>query len=115
MFIELRERAAIANRADADLFVSVHCNAHIVSSSGTETFVLGVANTKRNFDVAKKENEVIFLEEDYKKNYEGFDPNAPESLIGLALQQEDYVEQSIKLARLIEDNFIDNQNVKVEV
>jgi N-acetylmuramoyl-L-alanine amidase len=112
VFIELRERAAIANRADADLFVSVHCNSHSSQASGTETFVLGVANTKRNFDVAKKENEVIFLEKDYKKNYKGFDPNAPESLIGLALQQEDYVEQSIKLARLIEDNFIDQSKRK---
>lgn len=106
VFVKLRERAAIANRADADLFVSVHCNSHSSQASGTETFVLGVANTKRNFDIAKKENEVIFLEDDYKKDYKGFDPDAPESLIGLAFQQEDYVEQSIKLARLIEDSFI---------
>ena len=105
VFIELRERAAIANRADADLFVSIHCNAHHTQAYGTETFVLSVENTDRNFDVAKAENEVIFLEENYEENYQGFDPNSPESLIGLALLQEDYVEQSIWLAAKVESNF----------
>ncbi|MEH6538037.1 MAG: N-acetylmuramoyl-L-alanine amidase [Psychroserpens sp.] len=105
VFVTLRGRAKIANDADADLFVSVHCNAHHSQASGTETFVLGVANTKRNMEIAKKENEVIFLEADYEKHYEGFDPNSPESLIALSLLQEDYTENSIKLARMIEDNF----------
>lgn len=105
VFVTLRGRAKIANDADADLFVSVHCNAHSSQASGTETFVLGVANTKRNMEIAKKENEVIFLEADYEKHYEGFDPNSPESLIALSLLQEDYTENSIKLARMIEDNF----------
>lgn len=105
VFIELRERAAIANRADADLFVSIHCNAHNTQAYGTETFVLSVENTGRNFDVAKAENEVIFLEDNYEENYAGFDPNSPESLIGLALLQEDYVEQSIWLAAKVEKNF----------
>lgn len=110
VFVELRERAKIANKADADLFVSIHCNAHHSSASGTETFVLGVANNDRNFDVAKKENEVIFLEDDYNSHYDGFNPNNPESTIGLALMQEDYMDQSVLLARLIEDNFSQKLN-----
>lgn len=106
VFIELHERANIANKADADLFVSIHCNAHSSQASGTETFVLGEKNTGRNFDVAKRENEVIFLEENYKENYAGFDPSSPESTIAIGIEQEVYVEQSIVLARKIEDNFI---------
>lgn len=107
VFVELHERAGIANRADADLFVSIHCNAwHTGIPYGTETYVLSVGNTDRNFEVAKAENEVIFLEDNYEKHYEGYDPNAPESLIGLSLMQEDYTEQSILLARMVEDNFI---------
>ena len=105
VFIPLRERANIANKAKADLFVSIHCNAHNSGAHGTETFVLGVANNDRNFEVAKKENQVIFLEEDYESHYDGFNPNNPESTIGLAIIQEEYVDQSILLARLIEDNF----------
>jgi N-acetylmuramoyl-L-alanine amidase len=108
IFLELHERSAIANKADADLFVSIHCNAHTSQAYGTETFVLSVENTGRNFDVAKAENEVIYLEENYEQNYEGFDPNSPESLIGLALLQEDYVEQSIWLASRVENNFKNN-------
>lgn len=110
VFIELRERAAIANRADADLFVSIHCNAHSSSAHGTETFVLGAANTQRNFDIAKKENEVIFLESNYDQHYEGFDPNSPESTIGLGVLQEVYTDNSIRLAKLVEDKF--SQNLK---
>ncbi len=106
VFIELHERANIANKADADLFVSIHCNAHSSQASGTETFVLGEKNTGRNFDVAKRENEVIFLEDNYKENYAGFDPSSPESTIAIGIEQEVYVEQSIILARKIEDNFI---------
>tara|TARA_R110002073_G_scaffold31871_5_gene97336 strand:- start:1397 stop:2485 length:1089 start_codon:yes stop_codon:yes gene_type:complete len=107
VFVELHERAAIANRADADLFVSIHCNAWSTNQPyGTETYVLSVGNTDRNMDVAKAENEVIFLEDDHEKNYEGYDPNSPESIIGLTLLQEDYTEQSIILARMVEDNFM---------
>jgi len=105
VFIKLRERARIANKADADLFVSIHCNAHHTQAHGTETFVVGAANTERNLNIAKEENEVIFLEDDYAENYEGFDPNSPESIIGLTLMQEEYVDQSIMLATLIENNF----------
>ncbi|OIQ24139.1 MAG: N-acetylmuramoyl-L-alanine amidase [Lacinutrix sp. MedPE-SW] len=112
VFLELRERAAIANRADADLFVSIHCNAHNSQAYGTETFVLGVANTKRNLEIAKKENEVIFLEDNHEEHYAGFDPDSPESFIGLSLMQEEYTDQSIMLARLIENNFRDKSKRK---
>lgn len=105
VFLKLHERANIANKADADLFVSIHCNSHHSSAHGTETFVLGVANNERNFEIAKKENQVIFLEDDYESHYDGFNPDNPESTIGLALMQEEYMDQSVLLARLIEDNF----------
>ncbi len=105
VFLKLRERAEIANKADADLFVSIHCNAFSNSAHGTETFVLGLHVNEQNFNIAKKENEVIFLEDDYEKHYEGFDPNSPESLIGLTLMQEEYLDQSIQLASYIETNF----------
>ncbi|HLT49270.1 MAG TPA: N-acetylmuramoyl-L-alanine amidase [Aequorivita sp.] len=108
VFIELRERAAIANRADADLFVSVHCNAHSSNAFGTETFVLGLHKSQANFEVAKKENEVIYLEDNYKEKYGGFDPNAPESLIGMVLMQEEYLDQSILLASLVQNNIVNN-------
>ncbi|WP_179353693.1 N-acetylmuramoyl-L-alanine amidase family protein [Winogradskyella vidalii] len=112
VFVALHERANIANRADADLFVSIHCNAHSSQASGTETFVLGEKNTGRNFDVAKKENEVIFLEDNYEENYAGFDPSSPESSIAIGIEQEVYVEQSVVLARKIEDNFINKAKRK---
>lgn len=105
VFLELYERSAIANKADADLFISVHCNAHHTQAHGTETYVLGAKNSERNMAVAKAENEVIFLEDNYKENYEGFDPSSPESSIAIGIEQEVYVEQSIILARKVEDNF----------
>ncbi|NRD21513.1 N-acetylmuramoyl-L-alanine amidase [Winogradskyella eckloniae] len=105
VFLELHERSAIANKADADLFVSVHCNAHNSQAYGTETYVLGAKNDERNMSVAKAENEVIFLEDNHEEHYEGFDPSSPESVIALGIEQEFYVEQSIVLARKVEDNF----------
>ncbi len=108
VFIKLWERAPVANKADADLFVSIHCNAHSSQAHGTETFVLGLHKNQANFEIAKKENEVIFLEEDYKENYAGFDPSSPESLIGMTLMQEEYLDQSILLASLIQNNFTNN-------
>ncbi|NRD22442.1 N-acetylmuramoyl-L-alanine amidase [Winogradskyella litoriviva] len=105
VFLELHERSAIANKADADLFVSVHCNAHHTQAYGTETYVLGAKNDERNMSVAKAENEVIFLEDNHEEHYEGFDPSSPESVIALGIEQEFYVEQSIVLARKVEDNF----------
>ncbi len=105
VFVTLRGRADIANSSDADLFVSVHCNAHNSDANGTETFVLGLHANQRNFEVAKKENEVIFLEEDYKSHYDGFDPNSPESFMAMTLMQEDYLDQSTQLAKFVQDNF----------
>jgi N-acetylmuramoyl-L-alanine amidase len=105
VFVDLHKRGAIANKADADLFVSVHCNAHHSQANGTETWVLGTKRGETNFNVAKRENEVIFLEEDNEKHYEGFDPNNPESLIGITLMMEDYLDQSIQLASYIQNNF----------
>ena len=108
VFVDLHERGAIANRADADLFVSIHCNAHHTQAYGSETYVLGTNRGETNFNVAKAENEVILLEDDYEKHYEGYDPNAPESLIGLILMNEDYLDQSILLASYIQNNFTNN-------
>ncbi|MFP2995864.1 N-acetylmuramoyl-L-alanine amidase [Spongiivirga sp. MCCC 1A20706] len=105
VFVDLYKRGEIANRANADLFVSVHCNAHSSQAFGTETFVLGLHGNKQNFEVAKKENEVIYMEDDYEMNYEGFDINSPESMIGLTLMQEEYLDQSINLASTIQKNF----------
>lgn len=108
VFVELRERAAIANRADADLFVSVHCNAHHSQAYGAETFVLGLHKSQANFEVAKKENSVIYLEDNYEEKYAGFDPSSPESLIGMVLIQEEYLDQSILLASLVQTNIVNN-------
>ncbi|MFC6860894.1 N-acetylmuramoyl-L-alanine amidase family protein [Zunongwangia atlantica] len=105
VFIPLMERGQIANDAEADLFVSVHCNSHSSQASGTETFVLGLNRNETNFEVAKRENSVIYMEEDYKVTYNGFDPNSPESFIGMTLMQEEYLNQSILLADLIQKKF----------
>jgi N-acetylmuramoyl-L-alanine amidase len=106
VLVDLWERGRIANKADADLFVSIHCNAHNSQASGAETWVLGTHANRQNFEVAKAENSVILLEENYKANYKGFDPNSPESIIGLTLMQEEYLDQSIQLASIIQEGFI---------
>ncbi|WP_010181691.1 N-acetylmuramoyl-L-alanine amidase family protein [Aquimarina agarilytica] len=105
VFIPLSKRADIANKAKADLFVSIHCNAHNSNAYGTETFVLGLHANERNFNIAKKENAVILLEDNYEQDYDGFDPNSPESVIGLTLMQEEYLEQSLNLASFVQQNF----------
>ena len=102
VFVALKERGRIANKADADLFVSVHCNAHNSQAKGTETWVLGTHANKQNFEVAKAENSVILLEDNYKTNYKGFDPSSPQSVIGLTLMQEEYLDQSIQLASILQ-------------
>ena len=104
-FLELKERGRIANEADADLFVSVHCNAFHTQVDGTETYVLGLHANEQNFEVAKQENSVIFLEDNYLETYEGFDPNSPEAVIGLTLMQEEFLDQSLMLASNIQNNF----------
>jgi N-acetylmuramoyl-L-alanine amidase len=106
VFVELKDRAINANKQDADLFVSIHCNAaKNYSAFGTETFVMGLSRSSTNLEVAKNENSVILLEDDYKENYKGFDPNKPESLLGLKILQEEYLNQSIELAGFVEQNF----------
>lgn len=105
VFIGLKERGRIANKADANLFVSIHCNAHTSQAYGTETWALGLHANKQNFEVAKAENAVILLEDNYKTNYKGFDPNSPESVIGITLMQEEYLDQSILLASILQDGF----------
>lgn len=106
VFIDLVERANIANRADSNIFVSIHCNANRnTAADGTETYVMGMNKVASNLEAAKKENSVITLEKDYKRKYEGFDPNSPETMIGLTLMQEEYLDNSISLASKIEDSF----------
>lgn len=104
-FVTLAGRANIANKAEADLFVSIHMNGHKSQAQGTETFVLGLHRNQDNFEVAMRENQVIFLEEDYEVTYGGFNPNSPESYIGLSLMQEEYLDQSILLADYVQKNF----------
>ena len=112
-FVKLNERAAIANRSDADLFISIHCDAFTSSKVyGAGTFVLGLHRNADNLRIAQKENSVIFLEENYQSNYEGFDPNNPESVISLVLMQETYLEQSIEAANTIQKSFVTNLNRK---
>ena len=108
VFIPLNKRADIANSAKADLFVSIHCDAHTSNAYGAGTFVLGLHENDRNFRIAQKENSVIFLEENYEKNYDGFDPNNPESVISLVLMQETYLDQSIQAANTIQQSFVKN-------
>ncbi|MDT0294358.1 N-acetylmuramoyl-L-alanine amidase [Mesonia ostreae] len=106
VFVPLHKRADIANDAEADLFVSVHCNAASSSSAhGTETFVLGLHNNKANLEIAMKENSVIYLEENYEVTYDGFDPKDPSSYIGMTLMQEEYLDQSILLADFIQREY----------
>jgi N-acetylmuramoyl-L-alanine amidase len=104
-FIELRERANIANRNHADLFISIHCNAGKSNAFGVETFSMGLHRSADNLDVAKRENESVLLEKDYKSNYEGFDPNSPEASIIFTLYQNAFLEQSLTIASLVQDEF----------
>ncbi len=106
VFIDLVERANIANRADANIFVSIHCNANRnTAADGTETYVMGMTKVASNLEVAKKENSVITLEKDYRTKYEGFDPNSPESMVGITLMAEEYLDNSISLASKVEGEF----------
>ena len=104
----LKGRSVLANEKEADLFISIHCNAQPKGKGtayGSETFVLGLHKNDANLEVAKRENSVIFLEENYEETYKGFDPDSPESMIGLILAQEEYLDHSIELADYIESEF----------
>lgn len=104
--IELRERCEMANRAGADLFISIHCNSATASSAyGTETFVMGLSREEANLEVSRRENSVIFLEENYEENYEGYDPNSPLSNIFSHLSQSAYLDNSVEFASLVQSQF----------
>lgn len=105
-FIGLAERAEVANRHKADLFISIHSNAMTDQRfSGAETYVLGQTMDEANLQVAMKENSVITFEQDYQTKYEGFDPNSVESYIIFSLMQNTYLKQSTEFATLIQDQF----------
>lgn len=105
-YVELGERAAIANRNKADLFISIHINSTKGTvATGTETFVMGTHKSQSNFEICKAENSVIVLEDDYQSKYEGFDPGSPESYIIFSLLQNTHLEQSLKFASFIQDNY----------
>ncbi len=105
-FIELHKRSDVANKNNADLFISIHVNASRASHvTGTSTFVMGLNKADKQLEVVKRENSVILIEEDYKTKYYGFDPNSPESEIIFSLYQNAYLEQSIKIAELVQYQF----------
>lgn len=106
VYPSLTERTNLANRSKADLFVSIHVNANQRTSPyGTETFVLGTDQNRTNLEVAKAENEVIYLDAQDRQTFASYDPRSPESLIALKIQQSRYLEASLILAGQIEDNF----------
>lgn len=106
VFIELDERANIANKSKGNLFVSMHCNANKnLSAAGNETYVMGITKNASNLSVAQKENSVVTLESNYKIKYDGFDPKKPESVIGISILQEETLQQSIELAGKVQKAF----------
>jgi len=106
VFIPLNQRTEIANNANADLFISVHTNsAPAKAARGTETFSLGLSRSSANLEVAKRENSVILMEDDYKQRYAGFNPNSSESYIMFEFIQDKHMEQSVSLATLIQKQY----------
>lgn len=108
VFVDLNKRADIANKARANLFISIHTNstaARSTTASGADTYILGLTRSAENLEVAKRENSVILLEDDYTTKYQGFDPNSPESYIIFEFMTNKYMEQSLKLAELIQKDF----------
>ena len=112
VFIPLNERANIANRANADLFISVHTNALPAGkiARGFETYTLGMHRAKDNLDVAMRENSVISMEKDYQQRYQGFDPRSSESYIIFEFIQGKNMERSVELARMIQRGVCDGAN-----
>lgn len=112
VFIPLSERANIANRANADLFISVHTNALPAGkvARGFETYTLGMHRAKDNLDVAMRENSVISMEKDYQQRYQGFDPRSSESYIIFEFIQGKNMERSVELARMIQRGVCDGAN-----
>ncbi|MFC2090651.1 N-acetylmuramoyl-L-alanine amidase [Bacteroidota bacterium] len=104
VFVPLYERASIANKNEADLFISIHVNANQkISPTGTSSHVLGLHRTNEHFETAVRENSVILLEEDYETTYQGFDPGSLESYIIFSVMQNTYLKQSIEFASYIQD------------
>jgi N-acetylmuramoyl-L-alanine amidase len=106
-FVELHDRASIANKNNADLFISIHCNSGPGSIQGTETYVMGLHTTEGNLEVAKRENAVILQEEDYLEKYDGFNPNSPFAHIFYANVQSVYLDNSLRFADKVETQFKD--------
>lgn len=105
-YVDFKVRADVANKNKADLFISIHANSIVGANAyGTETFVMGLHKDNSNFEVAKRENSVILMDENYKEKYEGFDPSSPESYILFSLNQSAYQENSLKFAQKVEDQF----------
>lgn len=107
-FVALDRRAEIANKAKANLFISIHTNstaAKRTTASGADTYILGLSRTEENLAVAKRENSVIMLEDDYSTKYEGFDPNSPESYIIFEFMTNKYRDQSLDFAGYIQRDF----------
>lgn len=105
VFLELDERAKIANRKKADLFVCIHANSASSSAFGTETYVMGLAKSDANLKAAKRENAAILLEDNYRERYENFDPNSPASYIAMTMIQSAYLDQSINFAEKVQTQF----------
>ena len=110
----LWKRGEIANKAKADLFVSIHCDSYgpRPKAHGAGTFVLGLRGNKKNLEIAKRENAFIVSEKDYKDRYIGFDPNSSESVIGLSLLQEENLDKSLQIASIIQNDFVKKANRK---
>jgi|YNPMSStandDraft_1061717.scaffolds.fasta_scaffold00154_21 N-acetylmuramoyl-L-alanine amidase len=116
-FVELFKRAKIANNAKADLFISIHVNSSKkVEPYGTETYVMGLSKSDANLDVAMTENAVILKEDDYQKQYEGFDPHSPEAYIIFSLYQNAFLDLSLSFSSFVQDEYVkiqrENRGVK---
>lgn len=101
-FVELIDRAGIANKNHADLFISIHCNSGPSAAFGTETYTMGLHTSQGNLAVAKRENSVILQEDNYKENYNGFNPNSPQSHILFSLYQSAYIDNSLRFAQKVD-------------
>jgi N-acetylmuramoyl-L-alanine amidase len=113
VFLELNERTDFANNANADLFISIHCDGFTNPKPfGASVFVMGMSKLKANMDVAMRENSAIYLEDNYQQKYEGFDPKSPESYIVFSLMQNTYLNQSLKIAEEVEKEFSTRANRK---